>query len=71
MYLNKNIYNETVVIYDVLGNNIKSFTINGNKIDLTDLKNGIYFIQISNDRSCFKLILAKLFADKKSWDWHS
>jgi hypothetical protein len=54
MYLNKNLTNENVVIYDMLGNNIKSFLINGNKIDLTDLQNGIYFIQISNNRSYFK-----------------
>ncbi len=45
-YSNKDI-NE-VVIYDLLGQIVLHHVINGNKIDVSNLTNGIYFIKINN-----------------------
>jgi hypothetical protein len=56
-----NFNNTPALVYDVLGNIVKHTLINKNVIDLNDLQNGIYIVEIINEeyRTKQKLIINK------------
>ncbi|MBN2166014.1 MAG: lamin tail domain-containing protein [Marinilabiliaceae bacterium] len=64
LYINSsklsNIEQFTIVLYNMIGDIQKSFSVNNKsdiiKIDLSDLKSGVYILKVSGFSSCFKIL---------------